>query len=64
MKLNINCSKGTYIRSIANDIGEKLGTGAYLKELVRDAIGDYNLADAIDLDDFLMKYKADSIELN
>lgn len=64
LKLNINCSKGTYIRSIANDIGEKLGTGAYLKELVRDAIGDYNLADAIDLDDFLMKYKADSIELN
>ncbi len=63
LKLNINCSKGTYIRSIANDIGEKLGTGAYLKELVRDAIGDYKLSDAIDLEDFLNKFKADSIEL-
>lgn len=64
LKLNINCSKGTYIRSIANDIGEKLGTGAYLKELVRDAIGDYKLEDAMDLEDFLKKYKADSEELN
>ena len=40
------CSKGTYIRSLANDIGVKLGCGAYLKQLVRTRIGDFNVADA------------------
>jgi len=40
---NIICSKGTYIRSIANDFGEKLGVGGYLKELRRTRIGEFNL---------------------
>lgn len=40
---NIICSKGTYIRSIANDFGEKLGVGGYLKELRRIRIGEYDL---------------------
>ena len=40
---NIICSKGTYIRSIANDFGEKLGVGGYLKELRRIRIGNYDL---------------------
>ncbi|MBI5404253.1 MAG: tRNA pseudouridine(55) synthase TruB [Ignavibacteriae bacterium] len=40
---NIICSKGTYIRSIANDFGEKLGVGGYLKELRRTRIGIYDL---------------------
>jgi tRNA pseudouridine55 synthase len=41
---SIVCSKGTYIRSIANDIGEKLGVGGYLKELRRIRIGEYDLS--------------------
>lgn len=40
---SIVCSKGTYIRSVANDFGEKLGVGGYLKELRRIRIGEYNL---------------------
>lgn len=40
---NIVCSKGTYIRSIANDFGNKLGVGGYLKELRRTRIGEYDL---------------------
>jgi len=44
----IVCSKGTYIRSIARDLGEKLKTGAYLSELRRDAIGKFKVVDAID----------------
>ena len=40
---SIICSKGTYIRSIANDLGEKLGVGGYLKELRRIRIGEYDL---------------------
>lgn len=40
---DIICSKGTYIRSIANDFGEKLNVGGYLKELRRTRIGVYDL---------------------
>lgn len=39
----VQCSKGTYIRSLANDIGEKLGVGAYLYSLRREKIGDYSV---------------------
>ncbi len=46
LKIEINCSSGTYIRSLANDIGKKLGVGAYCEELERTAIGEYKLADA------------------
>jgi tRNA pseudouridine55 synthase len=40
---SIVCSKGTYIRSVAYDLGEKLGVGGYLKELRRIRIGEYNM---------------------
>lgn len=52
----IDCSKGTYIRSIARDLGEDLGVGAYLKKLVRTRIGSYSLDDAYELDEFIKKY--------
>jgi len=42
----VNCSKGTYIRSLANDIGINLGCGAYLYSLKRTQIGTYNLQNA------------------
>jgi tRNA pseudouridine55 synthase len=42
----IDCSKGTYIRSIAQDLGEALGCGAYLSNLVRIRSGPFSLADA------------------
>ena len=47
--LHVNChvSSGTYIRSLAHDIGQALGCGAYLEELKRTAIGDFKLKDAI-----------------
>ncbi len=40
------CSKGTYIRSLANDLGQALGTGAYLSSLQRTASGDFSLENA------------------
>lgn len=51
-KLVIECevSSGTYIRALARDIGRKLGTGAYLKNLQRTAIGKYKLENAVNLD--------------
>lgn len=53
-KLNFvtNVSSGTYIRSLAEDIGQKLGTGAYVSSLRRTKVGKYNLKDAIPLHKF------------
>ena len=46
----ISCSKGTYIRSIARDMGVLLGTGAHLTELCRTRIGQYHLRDAWEME--------------
>jgi tRNA pseudouridine55 synthase len=50
IEIRISCSKGTYIRSIAKDFGEKLGCGAYMKNLRRTKIGNFSVNDAISLD--------------
>jgi tRNA pseudouridine55 synthase len=48
--LTIECSKGTYIRALADDIGEALGCGAHLAALVRLAVGPFTLEQGIGLD--------------
>jgi tRNA pseudouridine55 synthase len=48
-RLLVECSKGTYIRALAMDLGEALGTGAYLQHLVRVACGPYTLENAMSL---------------
>ena len=48
--LEINCSKGTYIRTLAEDIGEKLKVGGYLSSLRRTVVGSLTINDAIALD--------------
>lgn len=53
LHFKVHCSKGTYIRSLAHDFGQKLGVGGYLKKLVRTGVGDYKLSDAKDLDEFI-----------
>jgi tRNA pseudouridine55 synthase len=50
LQLDVRCSKGTYIRSLADDLGEALGCGAHLAALRRTAIGRFEVADAIGLD--------------
>ena len=45
----IECSKGTYIRSLAHDLGKTLGCGAHLKSLVRTGCGDFNVEDSISM---------------
>ena len=50
---DITCSKGTYIRVIANDFGEKLGCGAVLKKLRRTGIGDYSVKNALSVEEFV-----------
>lgn len=51
-KILIGCSKGTYIRSIAFDLGSKLGCGGYLTALERTKAGHFEIENSINLDDF------------
>ena len=48
----VRCSKGTYIRSLARDLGRALDSGAYLSSLKRTKIGDYDLSNSITISDF------------
>jgi tRNA pseudouridine55 synthase len=50
VKITLEVSSGTYIRAIARDLGEKLGCGAYLKELRRTKIGEYHITNALTLE--------------
>ncbi len=50
--IRVVCSKGTYIRALARDIGEALGSGAHLTSLIRTRVGDYKLQDAKDIFSF------------
>ena len=52
----ISCSKGTYIRVIADDFGKELGCGGILSLLRRTEIGDYKVDDAFNLDEFTSKF--------
>lgn len=52
VRFTAKVSSGTYIRSLARDIGEKLGTGAYLSSLRRTSVGPYKIEDAITLEKF------------
>jgi tRNA pseudouridine55 synthase len=49
LTLDVHCASGTYIRSLARDIGETLGCGAYMSALVRTGHGRFDLADAVPL---------------
>jgi tRNA pseudouridine55 synthase len=51
-KIKIVCSKGTYIRAFARDLGLALQSGAHLAGLVRDAIGSYRLENALTIEEF------------
>jgi tRNA pseudouridine55 synthase len=47
VRFRVLCSTGTYIRSLAHDFGELLGCGAYLSELRRTRIGNFDVEDAL-----------------
>lgn len=53
LDFEVKCSKGTYIRSLAHDFGQKLDNGAYLTKLRRTQIGEHTLKDAWQLDDLI-----------
>jgi len=55
--VRIACSKGTYIRAFARDLGEALGSGAHLSGLIRSRSGDYRLADALSVEQALALFQ-------
>ncbi|PKL51711.1 MAG: tRNA pseudouridine(55) synthase TruB [Nitrospira bacterium HGW-Nitrospira-1] len=55
--VTISCSKGTYIRSICDDIGLKLGTGAHMTSLERTAVGGFHIKDSFSFDDLASNEK-------
>lgn len=61
---HIVCSKGTYIRSIADDFGQKVGCGAYLKLLRRTKIGSFDVDDALTIDDLKEYFKKNGSQSN
>ena len=58
--LEVTCSKGTYIRSLASDLGERLGCGAYLSELRRTRMGSFRIDQASTLEQLAMRAKDDT----
>lgn len=56
LSFEVHCSKGTYIRSLANDIGKALQSGGYLSYLRRTKIGDFSVENALSPEDFVKKY--------
>ena len=57
LSVHVECSKGTYIRSLARDLGEELKSGGHLASLRRTRIGPYSVSDALTLDNFIEKIK-------
>jgi tRNA pseudouridine55 synthase len=50
LQVKIDCGRGTYIRSIARDLGEKLGVGAYLTALRRTRVGEFTIEKSVNID--------------
>ena len=57
VEFEVICSKGTYVRTLCNDIGDELGCGAHLSNLVRKKVGNFSIEDSLNLEE-LKKEKA------
>jgi tRNA pseudouridine55 synthase len=60
VEFRVVCSKGTYIRSLAHDLGQKLAVGAYLSALARTRIGAYELANAETIEEIRIRFSQPS----
>ena len=65
VRMRVRCSKGTYIRTLCQDIGEKLGCGGCMESLLRTRVGEFALADAIKLSEveaYVIAHRSDAAE--
>lgn len=60
VRFRVECTKGTYVRTLAHDIGQALGVGAHLRQLRRTRIGRLDIANATPLDELLQRPSLDS----
>ncbi len=60
----VECSKGTYIRSLVNDFGKVINNGAYMSGLRRTHIGDYSVSDAFQIEDLKTMIRNQAVEVN
>lgn len=61
IQFKVKCSKGTYIRSLCEDIATKLGTVGYMKDLKRTQVGDFYIKDAITINEFKEKFEKNDL---
>ena len=59
--MRVTCSKGTYIRTLCHDIGNQLGCGGCMEELIRTRVGRFSLKDSLTLEEIEARYKAGSL---
>lgn len=64
IKIRVVCSKGTYIRALARDIGEALNSGAHLTGLIRTRVGDVKLEHCMEIENFVEWLEKQEIEVN
>ncbi len=65
VRMRVCCSKGTYIRTLCQDVGEVLGCGACMESLLRTRVGEFALADAIKLSEveaYVIAHRSDAAE--
>ncbi len=60
--LRVSCSKGTYIRTLCHDIGERLGCGAHMTSLIREKTGHFDLENSLKIDEVRQLVEAGCIE--
>ena len=63
IQFEVSCSKGTYIRSLCEDIAQALGTFGYMKELQRTQVGDFMIEQSISIDDLISISKSDKSKI-
>lgn len=61
IEVQIKCSKGTYIRSLAHDLGQTMGCGAYLADLRRTAIGEHGVNNALSIEEIIAQLSDESV---
>ncbi len=61
VRMRVKCSKGTYIRTLCHDIGERLGCGGCMEELTRTCVGRFSLEESLTLDRIAEKYRDGSL---
>ena len=64
LTIRVVCSKGTYLRALARDIGQSLGSGAHLAALRRTRVGDYSIDDCLDIDGAMTDIVESEIEVS